>query len=209
MNRAVAPTLRLPPGLVATACGRDDVDRADLQFLPSTLAVAVRDRRALKTHRDGEQIMDLSVELPSSRPIAAKPARVHTEDCVFLDLLRAYRRRDGLARESEVANLARERAGLSAWTVAGWIVHEEVLSFYWGGHVWLPLFQFHRDTMTPRAEVIRVCRELRPAFDGWSTAGWFVEPNALLGDKLPADVIAVDPAAVLRSARADRFIITG
>jgi hypothetical protein len=71
------------------------------------------------------------------------------------------------------------------------------------------MFQFDMSNMSLRRGLPEVVEELSGVFDDWELASWFVQPNCWLHDAAPVDVIADDPAAVLRAARADRFIARG
>jgi hypothetical protein len=51
-----------------------------------------------------------------------------------------------------------------------------------------------------------VVRELRDVYDDEELARWFVGDNEALGGRVPADVVATEPDAVLEAARTDRFI---
>lgn len=55
----------------------------------------------------------------------------------------------------------------------------------------------------------QVVETLVPAFDDLDLASWFARPNAWLAGACPADAIAGDLPAVVRAARADRFIVLG
>jgi len=123
-------------------------------------------------------------------------------DIHFLELLSAYRATGGLALGSEIA-ARRSVTGLS--DIARAIASRQVISFSWGGHIWLPMFQFeHRDLVT-RAPVRQLIEELAPALDDWELADWFIEPNLWLGAATPLQLLSDDSARVLDAARALRF----
>ena len=54
-----------------------------------------------------------------------------------------------------------------------------------------------------------VLAELKPVFDNWELAVWFVQPNSWLQTKRPLDLLDVDFAGVLEAARAHRFSAAG
>jgi hypothetical protein len=142
---------------------------------------------------------------------ADSPAWRHvTQERQLLAMLAAYRRTGGVASGDEVAGLLLQKhRDQTLSTVARWIVARQVVSFTWQCRTLLPLFQFDASTMSLRAPVTAVLDELSCAFDEWELALWFAEPNAWLGDAVPADRILVDAPAVLKAAQADRFIARG
>ena len=118
-------------------------------------------------------------------------------DRAFIDLLRGYRCHGGLARESQLPGRCGAPAG--SWPIR----------FEWSGVGWLPLFQFEPGTLALREAPRRVIAELSPAFDGWSMATWFAEPNSWLDGARPVKRLDADLTAVLEAARVDRFIAAG
>ncbi|WP_394787250.1 hypothetical protein [Rhodoferax sp.] len=130
------------------------------------------------------------------------------EDYQFMGLLNAYRCSGGLARADEVQALCARRGGPSLPVLARWMVQRDVIGFEWQTDYWLPLFQFQHD-MTPLPQLAPVCAELHAVYDARELAAWFVQPNAWLGNAVPADCLLTDPAAVLDAARAARFTSQG
>ena len=129
-----------------------------------------------------------------------------SRDPIFVDMLRAYRRSGGLAREAEI--LARTAECRSP----GWRVDSQdgtIICFEWGQRFWLPWFQFDPADMSLRPGPGRVIAELSPIFDGWEMASWFARPNLWIGDARPIDLIDECLAGVLGAARTDRFIAAG
>jgi hypothetical protein len=127
-------------------------------------------------------------------------------DALFVEMLRAYRRSGGLAREAEI--LERTHAARSP----GWKVDSDsgaLICFEWGQRFWLPWFQFDPADMSLRPGPGRVVAELSPIFDGWGLASWFARPNLWIGNARPVDLIDDCLAGVLGAARADRFIAAG
>lgn len=126
----------------------------------------------------------------------------HHRDIHFLELLSAYRSTGGIGAGSELA-ARRPMTGLSGLARA--IASREVISFGWGGHVWLPMFQFEQRELEVRMPARALIGELVDALDDWEMADWFVEPNAWLKDKSPLSLMDTDYASVLDAARALRF----
>ena len=63
--------------------------------------------------------------------------------------------------------------------------------------------------MTPQPQLATVLAELAWIYDPWELANWFVQPNASLAERTPADAVRADLSLVLRAARADRSIANG
>jgi hypothetical protein len=135
---------------------------------------------------------------PAAAGSAVAAARqAHDRDLQFLQLLRAFRRHGGLARESDF--LRRRDAAEGAAPIR----------FEWSGVVWLPWFQFAPGSGAVRTIASLIASELQPALDGWGLAVWFAERNAWLAGERPVDRLDRDAAAVHAAARADRFIVRG
>jgi hypothetical protein len=132
----------------------------------------------------------------------------HT-DQQFIVMLDAYRSSGGLARAQEVVALFKRRSGHDLATLASWIVNKNVICFEWQLKMWLPLFQFNRLSMAPQPGLSQVLAQLIPDHDGWALANWFAQPNAWLGNRTPAVMLGLDPAAVLNASRAARLIANG
>lgn len=136
------------------------------------------------------------------------PSQVWAEDVRFDSLLRASRAFGGLAREREILLRLAGRRIDAAGQVEDWIERREGIHFRWNATEWWPMFQF--DTaMSLRWHVARVAAELRPVFDDWALAEWFVEPNRWTDSHPPLDLIDRDWSKVLEAARADRFLVAG
>lgn len=124
-------------------------------------------------------------------------------------MLAAFRPSGGMLNGDELAALLRTGCEQPVATVARWVVQRSILSLGWQGQTLIPLFQFDRTTMQPRAQLTAVIRELAGAYDDWEMGLWFARPNAWLDDDMPVLKIRTDADAVLKAARADRFIIRG
>jgi acyl-CoA synthetase (AMP-forming)/AMP-acid ligase II len=121
-------------------------------------------------------------------------------------LSHAFQRVGGLLTGDDLALLLRPSVDQPISRVAQWIARRQVVNFAWHAQFLLPVFQFEAVSLLPRPHVAAVIAELKPVYDDWELAGWFAAPNDWLGDDSPAHVIATDPVAVLRAARADRFV---
>jgi hypothetical protein len=127
-------------------------------------------------------------------------------DQAFLALLAAYRGSGGLAHAEELACLLERRSGLDGGHLARWRTERRVVGFGWQSHTWLPRFQFELSGLLPDPGVTDVLGVLGTVFDDWQTACWFARPHPALDMRAPAQAIAGDLPAVLRTARGDRFV---
>jgi len=142
------------------------------------------------------------VQPPASRWPVETDARAHA-------VLGAFERSGGMASANEVTVMLRRRTSQPISTLARWIAERQVVHFAWQGEYLLPMFQFERADMGPRADVATVLRELGPTFEDWDLAAWFALPNSWLADEAPIDVLDRDLEAVRQAARADRFVACG
>jgi hypothetical protein len=127
-------------------------------------------------------------------------------DVTFIDMLRAFRRSGGLAREEDIlerlvhgGSTMRARADDAA----------TLICFEWDRKLWLPWFQFDRESLDLLPGPESVIKELAPVFDGWEMASWFAQPNLWLANCRPIDLLDASLLPVLGAARADRFIAGG
>ncbi|SFM20862.1 hypothetical protein [Variovorax sp. OV329] len=121
----------------------------------------------------------------------------------------AFQRTGGLLSGDEFADRLRERVLQPVSHVARWIVSNRVLSFSWRSQTLLPIFQFDPVDMTPSPSATAVVQELAGTLGDWDTALWFIEPNHLLNDAVPMDLLQAGAASVLSAARAERFFARG
>lgn len=121
----------------------------------------------------------------------------------------AFRATGGVASSDELVFRLRRHASQPISRLARWIVDRHVIGFEWQGHTLLPLFQFEPDTLTPRAGVTTLIRELVPALSDWEIAVWFAQPNVWLDGQAPADVVLRDVSAVFNAALAERYLARG
>lgn len=126
----------------------------------------------------------------------------------FMGLLKAYRRSGGLLRAQDAAARCKPRGGTDVPTLAGWMVHRQVICFEWLSRIWLPVFQFNRADMSRQSGLDEVLSELVEMYDNWQIARWFSQPNARLADVRPADLLVADAADVIMAARFERFTPT-
>ena len=156
----------------------------------------------------------LSRRLPAFEHRTGLTIGTSSDDC-FVEMMRCYRGRGGLARELEVLLQLEHRRSVEE-------VHsaqlnrsnrpqgfERAIRFQWSGWTWLPLFQFSMAEPTLREAPARVVDALGPGFDGWDVAQWFVSPNGWLHDRRPIDVMDMELGMVLEAARTDRFVAEG
>lgn len=127
----------------------------------------------------------------------------------LVTMLTAYRPVGGVLSGDDLAAILRSHHPQPISVVARWLVRRSILSFGWRGQALIPLFQFERATMCPRVEALAVIRELKDAFNDWELALWFATPNAWLDNACPVTKVCSEPGAVLRVARADRYIVLG
>jgi hypothetical protein len=152
--------------------------------------------------------------LCSPEPVVSVEYAYSADGC-FVDMMRCYRCRGGLARELEVLSLLKHRGpgcGSHSTHPARSIRprdFERAIRFSWGGWTWLPLFQFRMEELILREEPVRVADALGPEFNGWDVANWFIARNAWLRNQRPIDLIDKELALVIEAARTDRFVATG
>jgi hypothetical protein len=155
--------------------------------------------------------MSMNVRELRRSPVAratspAQHAFRRIENREFLEMSRAYDAHGGVASGDHIASeLGRYRDQPIA-IVARWIFTREVVNFTWRSGILVPRFQFSGVDMKVQPVVSRVIAELRDAFDDWEVARWFTQPNVGLRDDLPLAVLAIDEAAVIEAARADRYV---
>jgi hypothetical protein len=144
-----------------------------------------------------------------SQPVtpATQRPEENCSDSQFIILLEAYGPGGGLARGQEVLARVQQCQGGQSVRLAHWIVHRKVICFDWQSRMWLPLFQFALDDMTPLPGLDQVLAELVWEHDPVQVAQWFVQATAWLNGETPADTLLSDPAAVLRATRADRRVL--
>lgn len=147
----------------------------------------------------GRSALNTAVRWPSPSP---KPECEGQVDQQFMAMLDAFRPSGGLACGPEVFALFARRRGADAGTLAGWIVNRKVICFEWQCRMWLPLFQFQLQNMTPEAGLREVLEVLRFDHSPWEMAQWFSRPHPWLADQMLCDALGHDPAGVRNAAGA-------
>ena len=137
----------------------------------------------------------------SRQPLTNEDAQDHQ----FVTMLDAYRDLGGLVRLQEVFTICKSRAGRDIASMARRIAKKDVLSFDWHAQVWIPLFQFDRDSMVVQPGFASVLAILNANYTRWSIALWFAKPNAWLQGATPASMLCKDAGQVLAAARARRL----
>ena len=124
-------------------------------------------------------------------------------------LVQIYQRMGGLVSCDHAAALLGRHHEQPISRLARWIVAREVVTFSWQSATLIPLFQFDASDMTLRGAASAVIAELSGALDDFELAAWFARPNCWLGGAAPVAMIETDQLAVIRAARADRYIALG
>ena len=127
----------------------------------------------------------------------------------FVKMLSDYHASGGLARGDTLGRLLDDWQRGDFISLARLIASEQIFSFRWHGESWIPMFQFESRDLSVKAGPRRVLAELKPVFDDWDLAAWFIHPNSWLQTKRPLDLLDADLEGVLEAARADRFTATG
>lgn len=130
-------------------------------------------------------------------------------DHQFIAMLDSYRGSGGLARSQEVVAMFKRHSGSDPTTMVNWIGNKKVICFEWQSTMWLPLFQFNRLDMTLQPGLSLVLAELSAGFEAWELARWFAQPSPWLWNRSPADMLGLDPAAVLTASRAVQLVANG
>ena len=124
----------------------------------------------------------------------------------FEALIAAYARQGGCLSADQLCGLMRAHWDQPLSRLARWIAGRELVSVSWRSQIWVPLFQFERPSLDRHPAACDVVRALRPVYDDWELAEWFVRPHVLLAGRSPATRLACDPGSVKEAARMDRFI---
>jgi len=83
---------------------------------------------------------------------------------------------------------------------------ERLCSFMRGAQRWVPAFQLHACSLTPRADVAAITEELAGGMDAAEILAWFACHNAALDGETPIARLRTGLPAVLAAARLDRFL---
>jgi hypothetical protein len=145
---------------------------------------------------------------PRLKPALAHAMRVGPSDLGFLSICRAYRNSGGIGDVSQFSSRLAGRRSHESFSVERLIVWGSIFSFPWRDTNWVPMFQFLGRDLLVNPGSRAVLAELMPAFDGWTLATWFLQPDAALGGRSPLAALRIDLRAVLEVARADRRLVT-
>ena len=126
--------------------------------------------------------------------------------CAMIDI---YKTCGGTARADDLSLLLEQSSKGNFVSVAKRIVSQDILSFEWQSHSWVPMFQFDPQDMSVKQEVRRVAHELNSVLDNWTLALWFTEPNSWLKGRRPVHMVDGQFSEVLGAARADRIVASG
>ncbi len=127
----------------------------------------------------------------------------------FVTMLSDYHASGGLARGNTLGRLLDDWQCGDFISLAKLIAADEIFSFRWHAESWIPMFQFELRDLSVKPGPRRVLAELKPVFDDWGLAVWFVQPNSWLQTMRPLDLLDSDLTGVLEAARTDRFIAAG
>jgi hypothetical protein len=112
---------------------------------------------------------------------------------------------------TEAAVAALNRANGSPDVVRGWRDERRIFGVGYHGEIRHPAFQFengvpksviavvlkHLDPLDPTAQ----CNpDMEPAYSSWAIAFWFASANGWLEGRAPAELIDIDPVAVVTAA---------
>jgi len=142
-----------------------------------------------------------AVASPTTTPLRRR------DDVALIRLIDSYGVRGGLTSPEGIVNLMRPFWRQPISILAKWIIRRSVLSFSWRAQMLLPIFQFERPRMTPN-QVIADCSLAFGEFtDDEGFAAWFVRPCEWLDQRMPVDLLSMDPAAVVDAAGRTRFAL--
>jgi uncharacterized protein (DUF2384 family) len=132
------------------------------------------------------------------------PAR-RRDDVALIRLIDSYGVRGGLASPEGIVNLMRPYWRQPISILARWIIGRRVVSFSWRAQMLLPAFQFERPRMTPNPVVADCSLAFGESTDDEGFAAWFVRPCEWLDQRMPVDLLSMDPGAVIAAAASTRL----
>lgn len=132
---------------------------------------------------------------PGPRPAPHCEQQLH-------QMLAGLRASGGVVEGDALALLLRRHLDQPVSWVARGIVQRKLVHFKWRSRLFIPLFQFDRHDMSLRPGVPEILALLTPVCDDWDLARWFAQPNTRLRERVPAEALATDAAAVLHAAHA-------
>lgn len=153
----------------------------------------------------------MQADVPTLEPAAtvqpfAIPLR-RREDVALAELIAGYRPYGGLASTDEVVGLMRPHWRQPISILSKWIIGRKVVSFMSRSQFLLPVFQFVGPQMTPDEAVSDCSVELADLMGVEVFAAWFVRPCEWLGQRMPVDLLAKDPDAVVDAAGRTRLAL--
>lgn len=151
--------------------------------------------------------VEVSRPVPNSMNSTTAGQMRRRDDLAVVRLIADYDAHGGLATSDEVVLLMRPYWRQPVSTLAKWIVNRQLVAFSWRDQLLLPLFQFARPRMAPRAAVSDSALELGEYLEDQGVARWFVEANRSLHQATPVDVLLSDPDSVVEAARATRVAL--
>lgn len=124
----------------------------------------------------------------------------------FLRLIKAFFASGGTSRYAEMERLLNEHHPDGDANLNTWIASGKVLAFAWRQSIWIPMFQFDLDHLSPKPLVHQIRLELDPDLMGWQQARWFAQRNPRLQGHRPVDLLDTQAQSLLEAARADRLM---
>ena len=158
-------------------------------------------QQPIQFHHGAPAAFDANKARGSATQPVAEPGP-KPSDTGFAAMLDGFRSSGGTSSGADLGLLLARHDHGDFISFARLLVAGELFAFEWRHTLWIPMFQFDQRDLSTKHDVQRVRAALPASFSGWSLAGWFARPNALLGARRPADVMATDIAAVLLAARA-------
>jgi hypothetical protein len=105
----------------------------------------------------------------------------------------------------ELAVLAGRAAEQMLTGLQQWKAESRIFSVEHEGTEYFPFYALDPDAdyqpYPVMAEVIRILRQTQGWSGSWALAGWLIGLNSFLDDQRPRDLLALDPAWVIESAR--------
>lgn len=147
------------------------------------------------------QIMD--VLSPQDLPSPAWLAQLHRNAVARTEFLDEF----GALTSEQVAQLLGSRAKNARATASRLVSHGAIFSVEVASRRVFPGFQFAPTTGAVRPEVGEVLAELPLTLrrSDWQLALWWTTPSSWLDDQRPVDVLATDPARVVKAAVQERL----
>lgn len=146
-----------------------------------------------------------------TRPAWADDAAIGDEpdQLTFEALRKAFAASGGIARADDLRRVLSDLRQGDDVALSRLIAGGRVLHFEWQAEMWIPMAQFDLRDLSLKPGLQQVRAELGHRLDDWSVAIWLARPNDWLSDRRPVDLLDTETTAVLRAARADRFVCFG